>query len=283
MDTQTLELLAEFICGDDDKKFPSYRSSMYLSRFFENAGLPRFKHDGSTRKWWVLESLKQCNPDEIRKVIARLANPREYRADKALVRLALTSLNEIVLLEGLKVELSGPNPIIKPVTASFNMDDEPQEERKLAPLPPPDFANLKLPLGLDVIMVQRWNEAELCIEHEAYLMATVAMGGLLEGILLGALLNEPRQVNTSTTSPKDKEGKVKAFSNWSLSEMIDVAHDIGWIDLDVKRFSHSLREFRNLIHPFEQNLHKANPDGDTCRISWLVVQSAVNDLARTLE
>lgn len=283
MDTQTLELLAEFICGDDDKKFPTYRSSMYLSRFFENAGLPRFKHDGTTRKWWVLESLKQCTPDEIRKVIARLANPREYRADKALVRLALTSLNEIILLEGLKVELSGPNPIIKPVTASFDMDDEPQEERELTPLPAPDFSNLSLPLGLDVIMVQRWNEAELCIEHGAYLMATVAMGGLLEGILLGALLNEPRQVNTSTTSPKDKEGKVKAFSNWSLSEMIDVAHDIGWIDLDVKRFSHSLREFRNLIHPFEQNLHKANPDGDTCKISWLVVQSAVNDLARTLE
>ena len=283
MEMQTLELLAEFICGDDKEKFPTYRSSMYLSRFFENAGLARFKHDGTTRKWWVLDSLKQCKPDEIKQVIARLANPREYKADKTQVRIALDSLNEIILLEGLKVELIGPNPIIRPVTASFDMDDKPQEERKLIPLPPPNFSNLKLPHGIAVIMIQRWNEAELCIEHGAYLMATVAMGGLLEGILLGALLNEPRQVSTSNSSPKDNTGKVKTFSNWSLSEMIDVAHDIGWIDLDVKRFSHSLREFRNLIHPFEQNLHKANPDSDTCKISWLVVQATVNDLAKVMQ
>jgi hypothetical protein len=68
----------------------------------------------------------------------------------------------------------------------------------------------------------------------------------------------------------------------TLSEMIDVARAVGWIDLDVKRFSHALREFRNLIHPYQQLATRANPDADTCGISWLVVQAAANDLARIL-
>ena len=64
--------------------------------------------------------------------------------------------------------------------------------------------------------------------------------------------------------------------------MIDVAHSVGWIDLDGKRFSHALREFRNLIHPYQQLALRTNPDADTCGIRWLVVQAAINDLARVL-
>lgn len=76
---------------------------------------------------------------------------------------------------------------------------------------------------------------------------------------------------------------MKRFSDWSLSEMINVAHDLDWIDLDVKKFCHALRAFRNLIHPYEQWVSRSNPDRDTCEISWLVVQAAANDLARLLK
>jgi len=31
--------------------------------------------------------------------------------------------------------------------------------------------------------------------------------------------------------------------------MIDVAHNVGWLGMDVRQFSHALRGFRNLIHP----------------------------------
>ncbi len=68
-----------------------------------------------------------------------------------------------------------------------------------------------------------------------------------------------------------------------LAEMIDVAHDLGWIDLDVKKYSHALREFRNFIHPHQQMLQQSYPDEDTCQISWLVVQATVNDLIKKLK
>ncbi len=80
---RTLDELAEMICGNastDTSLFP-YRSSSYLSRFFEDADT-EYRHDGSTRALWVAnvleEILKQPSkdanmlPDAFVRVIATL-------------------------------------------------------------------------------------------------------------------------------------------------------------------------------------------------------------------
>lgn len=106
---------------------------------------------------------------------------------------------------------------------------------------------------------------------------------MLEGMLLAVLQRFPNEANICKAAPIDqKTSKAKPLVKWSLSDMINVAHEAGWIDLDVKKFSHSLREFRNLIHPYQQMLDNVFPDKDTCEISWLVVQAAANDLAKKL-
>lgn len=46
------------ICGNESKAF-IYRSSSYLSQFFEDCGMERYEHDGSTRKWWVSGVLEE--------------------------------------------------------------------------------------------------------------------------------------------------------------------------------------------------------------------------------
>jgi hypothetical protein len=63
MDPNTIKQIADMICGDDREKYPVYRSSSYLTAFFENINLS-YKHDGSTRKGWVLEMLKKLNDEE---------------------------------------------------------------------------------------------------------------------------------------------------------------------------------------------------------------------------
>jgi hypothetical protein len=84
--------------------------------------------------------------------------------------------------------------------------------------------------------------------------------------------------NQSKAAPRDKMGSVKLIHDWSLSALIDVAHEVGWLQGDVKRFSHALRESRNIVHPYVQRISKDRPDGDTCRICWQVVRAAVADL-----
>ena len=92
-DPATLDSLADFICGDDQEKYPEYRSSGYLTRFFNNIGI-NIAHDGSTRKWWVLEVLKQLSLNDIEKVVLRLVDIREYKADKNKLQIASKIMSE---------------------------------------------------------------------------------------------------------------------------------------------------------------------------------------------
>jgi hypothetical protein len=280
MDEQTLSLIADFICGDSEE-YPVYRSGSELTRFFKRVGFSNFIHDGSTRKWWTLSVLGQLTDNNLKAVIRRLANPKEYGGDIDQVKKAIKKLNGILTIEGLKVELDGVTPRLIEITPQFSVVEKKEE---LKPLPPPDFLSLKLEPGLGEILSDRWNEVKKCLKAEGYLGATILMGSLLEGILLAVLQKYPREANTSKFAPKDpKSGKVKYFAEWSLSDMINVSHDLGWIGLDVKKFSHSLREFRNIIHPYQQMALKVIPDKDTCEISWLVVQAATKDLAKKLK
>ena len=281
MDGRTLEGLAELICGDDKEGAPRYRTGGELSIFFRNTGLPH-RHDGSTRKWWTLEVLRQLQPHQLQGVVLRLADPVEYNGDREQIRKAVVALNRLLAIEERRVVIEGKTPRLERIKVDYSVKDD-DGGRELKPLPPPDFVRIDLEPGVGVLLAQRWAEAERCLNAKAFLAGTIIMGSLLEGLLLGVMQRNPRQANQSPSAPKSPStGAVKHFADWRLSEMIDVGHDVGWIDLDVKRFSHSLREFRNLIHPYEQMATRANPDEDTCKISWLVVQATVKSYAQKL-
>lgn len=275
MDDSTLDKIAEFICGNGDQ-YPIYRSSSHLTAFFERAGVPRFVHDGSTRQRWVLDVLRACSREELAAVLKRLASPKEYQGDKSKTGSALQLLNDALYIEGVAVRLNGVEPFFERINVSF---DPTIPEPELRALPPPDFLALRLEQGVGELLAERWTEAQRCIDAKAFLAANIIMGSLLEGLLLGVCQRFPREANSCPAAPRDKQGKVLQFHAWQLSSLIDVAHQQGWLGLDVKKFSHALRDFRNLIHPYEQLVTRAAPDADTCNISWLVVQAAVNDLA----
>jgi len=282
MDLSTRGSLAEMICGDDTNRFPSYRSGSELTRFFQRVGFSNFVHDGTTRKWWMLEVLKQLSDNNLHAVIRRLADPLEYGGDKDAIKKAIGSLNKILGVEGFQVELEGISPKLKRFSEiNFDLDSSPDEFK---PLPPPDFLALKIDSNLGQILANRWQEVQRCVDCESYLAATILMGSLLEGILLSVVCQYPKEANLSLVAPKDSENnRVLKFYEWTLAQMIDVAHDLRWIDLDVKKFSHSLRGFRNFIHPHQQMLQDSYPDKDTCAISWYVVQAAITDLVRHLK
>lgn len=280
MDQKTLEQIAEFICGNNESIHPEYRSSSKITKFFHNIGLP-YIHDGSTRAKWVLERLDELTSQQLANVLKRLASPREYGGDKEIVFKALKTLNSILYVEGFEIYLEGIEPKFRKIQIDFNNIQE--IERELKPLPTPDFLALGLDVGVGEILQNRWNETQKCIESKAYLASIILMGSILEGVLLGVFQKNMKESNQAKNAPKDKNDKIKNFAEWKLAEMIDVAHHLDWIGIDVKKYSHSLREFRNLIHPYEQMMNRFSPDEDTTNISWLVVQAVINDLANKLK
>lgn len=147
-----------------------------------------------------------------------------------------------------------------------------------------DFGPLtlqKIPSAAPLVSIleMRLGEASRCLQANAPLAVIFHCGSVLEGLLLGVASAHPREFNQAPSSPKDREGKVRSLQDWTLAQLIDVACELGFLKLDVKKFSHGLRDFRNYIHPYEQMSARFNPDRHTAEICLQVLKAAVASLS----
>jgi hypothetical protein len=140
-------------------------------------------------------------------------------------------------------------------------------------------SNLNIDSSLIPILDNRIKEAIICLKNNLSLSVILLSGSVLEGILLAFAIQNPKEFNQSPNSPKDEQGKVKLFHDWTLANFIDVAYERGFLGLDVKKFSHALRDFRNYIHPYQQMVSKFNPDKHTAEICMQVLKAAIADLS----
>jgi hypothetical protein len=135
---------------------------------------------------------------------------------------------------------------------------------------------LGLDHGVERILTARVKEAVECVAAGAPLSAVFMCGSILEGVLLAVALKNPGEFNRAVASPKQKDtGKVRAFYEWTLANLIDVAHEVGVLRLDVKKFGHAVRDFRNYIHPYEQMASGFQPDEHTAQICLQVLRAAL--------
>jgi len=142
-----------------------------------------------------------------------------------------------------------------------------------------DVSKIGLDVSLKTVVHQRLNEAQKCLKVDAPLAVIFLCGSILEGILLDVASKNPQNFNQAKSSPKDKSGKAKNFPEWSLAQLINTANEIGLLKLDVKKFSHELRDFRNYIHPYQQALSKFSPTKHTAEICLQVLKAAIADLS----
>ncbi|MDB6063985.1 MAG: hypothetical protein JWR26_193 [Pedosphaera sp.] len=142
------------------------------------------------------------------------------------------------------------------------------------------FSKLQLESTLVPILESRLRELDKALKAECPLLVVFMCGSILEGVLLGVARSNIQRFNESPASPKDKEGKVKKLHEWTLANYIDVASDLGLLGLDVKKFGHALRDFRNYIHPYEQMASRFNPDKHTAEICFQVLRAAIAALSK---
>ena len=144
----------------------------------------------------------------------------------------------------------------------------------------PSIQNLPVEPAVASIIESRLHEVRTALKAGAYLSVVVLCGSILEGVLLGSAQKDPATFNKSSASPKAKDGRVKRFHDWTLSEFIAVASDIGVLKPDVQKFSFGLRDFRNYIHPYQQLSSKFTPDEHTARVCFQVLKAALASVAR---
>lgn len=278
LDSNILKQIAEMICGTDGNG-PVYREGWKLPEFFSNAGwtdVPRFEGaPGYGRDRWTYDLLleRRDDPESIAQVIRRLADPREYSPDQALPYKARDQLNSFLHVEGLSIDLVDGRPEIAEGVPTCEPPPPKAPEVLRA-----DIADIVQDPKLAELLQQRLDEALRCQKCDAHLSAVIMLGGVLEGVLVDFARNKMAQACQAISPPRNHEGQLPV-EEWKLNHLIEVAHKCGWIELDVKRFSHELREYRNMVHASGELKDGHHPTGGTVTLCWDVVVLALNQLA----
>jgi len=141
---------------------------------------------------------------------------------------------------------------------------------------PPQFSKLVSDPRMQEILRRRWVECTACLDARIPLAATVMMGGLLEGLLLARINQEPNKaaIFTAKNAPKEKKtGTALSLRDWGLSDFIAVAHELKWISVSAKDVGIVLRDYRNYIHPQKQFSHGIDLAPEDALILWGVTKS----------
>jgi hypothetical protein len=93
------------------------------------------------------------------------------------------------------------------------------------------------------IIERDYNEIQRCFLSNCWKSVLILCGGAIEAILLDLLLNHEADAVSAVAAPNND------INRWNLSQLIDVAVELNLVPTGVMNLSHSLREYRNLVHP----------------------------------
>lgn len=263
-----------------------YRSGPKLVEFFNGLGSNDiYNRGGGFPSRWIYtdEKLSKINgTPELDKCIRKLFAPVNFVGRFAELDKLIKDFNQYLAFEGWQVVR---NNIEITFSKAGKIDFEETVEVKEDDFLKKEFSEISLDgLELDSIITETLNlrfvEIKICLNNKAPLSVIFLSGSTLEGILLGIASKHPKEFNQARTAPKDKEGNIKKYHEWTLSNFIDTAHELGLLKEDVKSFSHSLRNFRNYIHPYEQVSSRFNPDEHTAKICWQVLKAVIYQLTK---
>ena len=148
----------------------------------------------------------------------------------------------------------------------------------------PDFAVLVSDADMQKILVRRWNETRRCISAEAYLAATVMMGGLLEALLLARIQKMPDKAPLfrGATAPKDSAGEPRSkLKDWKLQDFIRIAHRLGWITRSARDIGSVLRDYRNYIHPEKERSENPTFSQQEAEMQWSIFKAVTEEVLRS--
>ena len=282
LNKKTLEKLRHLINEETE-----YRSGPKLVQFFNDLGFnDSYGHAFPSRWLYTDQKLDEINgAPELEKCIKNVFAPVNFLGRYQELDSYIKDFNQLLAFDGWKIVRNGSDITFQKMDkVEIDSDSSEATENEFLNR---EFTNVNLQgLGLESVVSDvlqyRIKEIEKCFSSNSPLAVILLAGSTLEGIFLGLAIKYPRQFNTAKSSPKDSNGKVRQFHEWNLSGFIDVATDIGLIQHDTQKFSHSLRDFRNYIHPFEQMSSGFNPREHTAKICLQVLKAAISEINENL-
>ncbi len=94
------------------------------------------------------------------------------------------------------------------------------------------------------IVVRDYDELQRAYVAKCWKAVIILCGGSLEAILLDLLKQNESTAKAATRAPQQSD-----LTKWDLSNLIDVAVELKLVGAGIEKLSHSVREYRNLVHP----------------------------------
>ena len=262
-----------------------YRSGPKLVQFFNQLGFKDIYAQGFPSRWVFTDDrlAKINNTPALDQCIKNVFSPANFIGKIQALDDNLKEFNLYLIFDKWRVIRDGAEITFKRLD-KIELDESKKSESEFLSR---EFTNVSMQgLGLEgpvvSVLEHRTKEIEKCFSAASPLAVILLAGSTLEGILLGLATQFPKQFNSASASPKDGSGKVKQFQDWSLSSFIDVARELSLIQHDTHKFSHSLRDFRNYIHPFEQMASGFTPRENTAKICLHVLKAAIHEMRESI-
>jgi hypothetical protein len=276
IDPKTSERLARIIVDPDG---PYMRTGRELEALLARAGWQDPPdYDGTAKIPWLVEQMVDHNNQgrNVERLLCRVCDPLEYDDGASAAETFRDAVNRVLEAEGLIVINTGGRPVVAEIGANgagpANAEPHDLEARVRRLIGDPPTADL---------LLKRAAEARMCQSSGAYTMAVIAIGSFVEGMLLTMLMERDEECRNHRFV--DQAGKVVTNRQPNLASLIDTAHVRGWIQLDAKTFMHSVRNFRNYIHPGKELADNPDFDNDSVGLCWAPLQAMLNDLEQKFE
>ncbi|TAK59673.1 hypothetical protein [Methylobacter sp.] len=262
-----------------------YRSGPKLVQFFNKLGFTDSYGQGFPSRWLYTDSrLEQINgTPNLDKCITEVFAPINFVGRIHGLDQCIQDFNQFLAFDKWKLVRKEADILFQrlekvEIATEIEKDTDTENEFLMREFSNVNVQSLGLEGAVTDVLQFRIKEIEKCFSSESPLAVILLAGSTLEGILLGLATKHPKTFNTAKSSPKDGAGKVKPFHEWNLAGFIDVAKDLGLIQHDTHKFSHSLRDFRNYIHPFEQLSSGFSPRVHTAKICLQVLKAAIYEI-----
>lgn len=124
------------------------------------------------------------------------------------------------------------------------------------------------------ILTRDYLEIQKSIISGALKATIILCGGSIEAILLDLLKKDEENTRASAKAPSEQN-----LDKWSLNDLIEVAVDKNLVAGEIAKLSHSVREYRNLIHPGLEIRGTLKVESEEAKIAIEVLNILIRELS----
>ncbi|MHB8122927.1 MAG: hypothetical protein ACYDG4_12315 [Desulfuromonadaceae bacterium] len=119
-----------------------------------------------------------------------------------------------------------------------------------------------------------YTEIQRAFIAQCWKSVIVLSGGAIEAILTDLLISNSTKAKLSPKAPKQNE-----VMKWDLADLINVSVELDFVSSGVEKLSHSVREYRNLVHPGNEIRNKLTFNSEEAKIALEVLHIVHRDLS----